>query len=140
MTKLHLILALAFAVGAAFGACSGGSDGGGGTAPATENVSFTDDIQPIFNSSCASSLCHGTAESAGLNLTQGSSYDELRNVTSTSEPPKLRVAPGNAAGSYIVIKLEGNQTVGDKMPRGGSLSSAQITSIRTWIDEGAENN
>jgi len=140
MNKLHLILALTFAVGAAFGACSGGSDGGGGTAPPIEDVSFADDIQPIFNSSCTSSQCHGADESAGLDLTQGSSYGELWNVTSTSEPPKLRVAPGNAAGSYIVIKLEGTQTVGEKMPRGGSLSSAQITSIRTWIDEGAENN
>jgi len=65
MNKLHLILALTFAVGAAFGACSGGSDGGGGTAPPIEDVSFADDIQPIFNSSCTSSQCHGADESAG---------------------------------------------------------------------------
>jgi len=139
MKKIHLFLALIFAVGAFLGACSGGDDGGGMNPP-TEDVSFADDIQPIFNSSCTSSLCHGTAESAGLDLRQGSSYGELFSVTSTSEPPKLRVAPSNADSSYIVIKLEGDQTVGGKMPLGGSLSSTQITSIRKWIDEGAENN
>ncbi len=139
MKNIHLFLALIFTVGAFLGACSGGDDGGGMNPP-VEDVSFADDIQPIFNSSCTSSLCHGTAMSAGLDLREGSSYGELYNVTSTSEPPILRVAPSDADSSYIVIKLEGDQTVGEKMPLGGSLSSTQITSIRKWIDEGAENN
>ena len=48
--------------------------------------------------------------------------------------------PGDAANSYIVIKLEGRQTVGAKMPLGGSLDAISLQNIKNWINKGAKNN
>jgi hypothetical protein len=77
---------------------------------------------------------------AGLDLRAGISYGELVDVPATSEPFP-RVDPGNPDGSYLVIKLEGRQSVGDRMPQtGASLDSIDLTNIRNWISQGAPNN
>jgi hypothetical protein len=77
---------------------------------------------------------------AGLDLRSGSSYGSLVDVRATSEPI-LRVSPGDPDGSYLVIKLEGRQSVGDRMPQtGAALDSIDLTNIRNWIAQGALNN
>ena len=105
------------------------------------NPSFSMTIQEIFNRrSCTSSSCHGTAQMAGLDLRSGPSYASLVSVRATSEPI-LRVIPGDPDGSYLVIKLEGRQSVGDRMPQTGSpLDTVDLTNIRNWISQGALNN
>ncbi len=78
--------------------------------------------------------------SAGLNLQSGASYASLVNVTATREPI-VRVIPGNADASYLVVKLEGRQSVGSRMPLGGQpLSQTDLTNIKNWINRGAQNN
>ena len=106
-----------------------------------DNPSFANDIQEIFQRrGCTNAACHGTAASAGLNLQSGVSYSNLVNVMATSEPV-VRVIAGNADGSYLVIKLEGRQTAGASMPLGGQpLDQTDITNIRNWITQGANNN
>ena len=103
--------------------------------------SFANDIQEIFNrTGCANGSCHGSAMAAGLNLQSGASYASLVNVTASSEPV-LRVSPSNADGSYLVVKLEGRQSVGSRMPLGGqSLDQTDLTNIKNWINRGAQNN
>ncbi len=136
LTVLVLALALATA----------GCNGGGGTDPDDSNgisqdPSFSNEIQPVFTTNCASSNCHGAAESAGLSLESGEAYAELVNVTSTSEPEYVRVLPDRPDSSYLVIKIEGDQSVGSRMPlTGGPLSSDTIQLIRNWISAGAEND
>jgi hypothetical protein len=77
---------------------------------------------------------------AGLDLRSGRSYGELVSVLATSEHI-LRVIPGNPDGSYLVMKLEGRQSVGDRMPQtGAALDSIDLTNIRNWIAQGALNN
>ena len=122
--------------------CGGG---GNGTPeiPETEisNPSFSTDIQPIFTSSCALSGCHNSAAQEGLILLEGQAYANIVNVDSTQDPTKKRVLPGDASNSYLVIKIEGNQTEGDRMPQtGGPLSSVRINNIKNWVDRGARNN
>ena len=134
MTGAWVFLAVALAAATVCKSASAPSE------PAKENPSFGSDIQSIFTASCASSLCHGAAASGGLILTSGQSYNQLVNVVSTGEPPKIRVIPGDAANSYLVIKIEGRQSVGGKMPSGGSLNSVQIQNIKNWIGKGAANN
>ncbi len=105
------------------------------------NPSFQNDIQPIFNSSCAFSSCHSTPGQAGLDLSSGTAFSSLVNVPSTEVPSIVRVAPGDSAGSYLVMKLENTQSVGSRMPFGGNpLSSTQIQNVKNWIDKGAGNN
>ncbi len=120
---------------------NGGGGGGGGTTPTVKaDPSFASDIQEIFNrNGCAASACHGSAQEAGLDLRQGNSYANLVSVAST-QTGIHRVIPGNAAGSYIIMKVEGTASVGSKMPVGGNLNSTDLTNLRNWINQGAKNN
>lgn len=124
------------------GSGGGGGGGGGGSTP-VDSPSFALDIQPIFNVSCGSSSCHGTSLSranAYLDLRSGKSYAMLVNIMGNQEPI-VRVIPGDATGSYLIIKLEGRQRVGSRMPKGApALSSATIQTIKNWINQGANNN
>ena len=121
-----------------------GGDGGGGGGAARvikANPAFGADVQEIFDRiGCSTSGCHGTSQRAGLDLRSGSAYSNLVNVQAMSESV-LRVIPGDANGSYIVIKLEGRQTVGGRMPLNGTaLDNIDLTNIKNWINNGAPNN
>lgn len=143
---------LAVAATLALAACGGGGTGpddGGNTGGGTGNTRqiladppFATVIQEIFNRrGCAAGSCHGSgSQSAGLNLASGSSYANLVNVAST-QVETLRVIPGNADGSYLIIKVEGRQTLGDRMPQGGAaLDNIDLTNLKNWINQGAKNN
>ena len=67
-------------------------------------------------------------------------YANLVNVTSPNSG-ETRVIPGNANDSYMIKKLEGRQSVGDRMPLGSSpLSTTDLQNIKNWINQGAKNN
>jgi len=111
-----------------------GDDGGNGQ---SGPVSFSQQVAPIFQSSCSGSGCHINGAKNGVNLT---SYAQV--IASRGQQyGSLVVLPGNAAQSPLVDKLGSNPLFGIRMPDGKSaLSSSQITLIRTWINEGALNN
>jgi hypothetical protein len=103
--------------------------------------SFATHIQAIFNNSCTGSNCHSASSSrGGLSLAAGQAYANLVNITALAEANKIRVIPNDADNSYLIIRLEGRQTVGGKMPQGGSLSTNRIQNIKNWINQGAQNN
>jgi hypothetical protein len=123
---------------------NGGNNGGGGTGSGRVvkvDPSFGSDIQEIFDrTGCSASSCHGTVESGGLRLTNGSSHGELVNVAAEGESG-TRVIPNDATNSYLVIKLEGRQTAGARMPLGGAaLDTIDMNNIKNWINQGAKNN
>lgn len=95
-------------------------------------------VQSIFNSSCATSGCHDAAtSSSGVNL---SDYESIINSVGVQYGEKV-VQPGDADGSPLVDKIEPNPDTGARMPQGRSpLSDEQISLIRQWINEGAEEN
>jgi hypothetical protein len=103
--------------------------------------SFASVIQEIFERrGCTQSGCHNNATVSGLTLARGASYAALVNVRAANEPI-VRVIPGNADGSYLVIKLEGRQAVGARMPLGGApLDEIDLANIKNWINQGAKNN
>jgi hypothetical protein len=75
----------------------------------------------------------------GLRLDAANSYGLLVGVASAQVPSVLRVAPGNAAASYLIQKLEGTAAVGARMPLNGTpLAQADINIIRQWITDGAQ--
>jgi len=106
-----------------------------------DDPSFASDIQSIFTNNCISSGCHNAGAAGGMVLLQNQAYANLVNVASTQEPGKTRVIPNDATNSYIVIKLEGRQVNGSRMPMGGSaLNANYIQNIKNWINKGAKNN
>jgi hypothetical protein len=105
-----------------------------------DDPSFAADIQSIFTNNCISSGCHNAGVAGGLVLLEGQSYSNLVNVASNQEPGKTRAIPNDSANSYLVIKLEGRQTSGSRMPLGGTLDSNSIQNIKNWVDKGAKDN
>ena len=117
------------------------SSGGNTSRTVKADPSFANDIQEIFNRrGCSGSSCHGSAQSAGLDLRTGNAYGELVGVTATESGLK-RVEAGDAAASYLVVKVEGTQTTGDQMPLGGQpLDATDLQNIKNWVNQGAKNN
>lgn len=106
------------------------------------NPSFATDInEMIQRRGCAASGCHGGGVGGmTLTATAADNYAAWVNVQAVSED-FLRVEPGNPDDSYVVIKVEGRQTVGLRMPRGGgALDDIDLTNLRNWISNGAPNN
>jgi hypothetical protein len=146
--KRFLPLAMTVAAALVLAACgdSGtGPDDNGGTNGTTRTVvadpSYANVIQEIFNRrGCASGSCHGSAQAAGLSLTPSTSYANLVNITAT-QSASARVIPGDANSSYLIVKVEGRQTVGNRMPPSGSaLDNIDLTNLKNWINQGAKNN
>lgn len=133
-------------------AACGGSDsptdpgGGGGTQPPdtrtiVDNPSFSGVVMEVFNRrGCTASGCHGSGE-GGLTMTDAATaYQNLVNVASPTSG-RIRVIPGNAAESYLVVKLSPNPPFGDQMPLNASpLDNIDMTNIQNWINQGAANN
>ena len=113
------------------------------------SVSFSANIQPIFNSACIG--CHRTGQFATfLPLTQGTStpyqsYTNLVNVPSTRTGSLTEdlVEPGDSSASVLYKRISGiglpfNESL---MPLGGPPLNQQAQNlIKTWIDEGAVDN
>lgn len=108
------------------------------TVSASQSVSFSSNIQPIFNNNCSG--CH-PGGGAPFSLESGASYGNLVNVTATTGPcaGMPRVKPFHADSSALFKRIAG--TCGTQMPIGGSaLSAAEQNLIATWINQGANNN
>ncbi len=88
-------------------------------------VSFTGQIQPIFDASCSKSGCHATGMVAP-DLTAGKSYSSLMsmNLIDTVSPQQStlyqEVKPGGGMSSYC--------------------TQTQSQLILKWIEQGAKNN
>lgn len=134
----------------ALAACGGGSGDGldangrplppvGGAAPATLTPTLASIQANVLSVHCAFSGCHGGGTVPfGLRLDPGFSAGNLINVASPQDASRIRVIPGNPDASFIIQKLEGTQTLGDRMPQfSPPLPQPTIDVIRRWILAGA---
>ena len=94
--------------------------------PLPEEVSYAEDIQPLWDRDCVS--CHPSQ--AAPDLRAGTSYNSLLNGY---------VEPGNSAESVLYQSLLGINNV-SLMPPSGRWSNNDINLVKKWIDDGAENN
>lgn len=100
-------------------------------------ISYSDDIQPIFTSSCGGSGCHINSSTNGVNL---SSYSSVMNSVGSVYGTNI-VIPGEPDESPLIDKIEANPDKGNRMPNGGPyLTADEINKIRAWIEGGAEDN
>jgi len=108
-------------------------------------VSFADDVQPIFAKSCIS--CHsgggeGTAASEYLMV----DYDSVMKGTQYGPV----VVPGSRMSSSLYLVVAGKTAPEIRMPphndesfaqgRGVMLSADAVETIGLWVDQGAKNN
>src|SRR5436190_7165756 len=98
---------------------------------ATNRVSFTEQIQPIFAHSCYE--CHGPEkQKAGLRL------DQKTAALKGGDTGPLLV-PGKSAESLLIQAVLGTKEDIARMPRKKDpLTEEQINLLRTWIDQGAD--
>ena len=97
-------------------------------AAAAGPVSFSRQVLPIFQASCAE--CHGTeTKEVELSLT---TYDD---VMKGSEYGPV-VEAGNPGESILLDMVTAGEMPQDAPP----LEEDEIATIRTWIEQGAQNN
>jgi hypothetical protein len=97
--------------------------------PLPETVSYSADIQPLWDQDCIS--CHKPGQTAP-DLTAANSFSAL---TANSK----YVIPGNAAGSKLHKSLTGDGA--SIMPsEAGKWSPSKIELVDKWINAGALNN
>ncbi|MDF1575362.1 MAG: hypothetical protein P1P86_09250 [Bacteroidales bacterium] len=84
------------------------------------NVSYSGDVQPIFDQKCA--MCHGGGQSP--DLSPGWSYDELMD------------------GGYVDAEFPCSSVIYQIFSgsHGGRAGDEEILTILGWIDEGARDN
>ena len=105
-------------------------------------VSFSNQIQPIFDANCAVTGCHaGPTPQDGMSLVAGQSYANLVNIPSIEVSNYDRVKPFYPDSSYLYFKITGNSIAGPRMPYlRPPLPDSLIQTVRTWIQQGARNN
>ena len=133
-SRIFLLLCCSALV--ACGSGDGFQGAGGATGPLAPNF---DSIQAnIFEPLCEH--CHAGANApAGLRLDAANSYASLVGVQSREVSSLLRVAPGNPNASYMIQKLEGSASVGERMPAGlPAVPQRDIDIVRQWITDGAQ--
>jgi hypothetical protein len=131
----RLGLSLACCTLAACGSGDGFQGSGGAVGPLQPSF---DSIQAnVFEPLCEH--CHSGANAPfGLRLDAANSYLLLVGVPSGERSNVLRVASGDPNNSYLIQKLEGTASVGERMPAGlPALPQADINVVRQWISDGA---
>src|SRR3954470_20585735 len=89
-------------------------------------VSFSKDIQPIFEASCWK--CHGAAvQLSKLDL-------RTREAALTGGAHGTAIAPGNSQTSRLFRMVAGIEK--PSMPLDGKLKPDEIEAIRLWIEQG----
>jgi len=108
-------------------------------------VSFADDIDPIFQRHCVS--CHSeSGEGATTSAYLMTDYNNVMKGTAHG----IVVVPGSRMSSSLYLVVAGKTAPEIRMPphndesfaegRGVMLSAETIELIGLWIDEGAKNN
>ncbi len=93
-------------------------------------VSYTGDVQPIFDRSCVS--CHPSAYPY-LDLRPGQSWAQLVGVPAATDPAFERVLPGRPELSYLI-------THPPDPSNAALLTASDRDTIVRWIREGARRN
>ena len=102
-----------------------------------ESVSFSQDVKPILDQNCIA--CH---QEGGEGLVASGfsmmSYEDLMRGTNAGP----MIIAGDSLGSNMIVLMEGRADPSISMPHGTMkpVRSADIETIRVWIDQGAKNN
>ena len=97
---------------------------------ASAEISFHDDIQPIFNTHCTD--CHGPdKQKSGLRL------DAPVHILKGGESGEPVFVAGDSKNSHLIKLVTGADPDEVMPPKGDRLTEEEIAKLRLWIDEGA---
>ena len=104
-------------------------------------LSYARDVEPLIVSECGD--CHGGDNpKKGLDLSKGVGYRNIVGVKSQEVPTMDIVKAGDAAGSYLWLKVTHTATEGKGMPRtlfsSKKLPQDKLDLIQKWIADGAQ--
>ena len=96
-------------------------------------IRFNRDVRPIFLKHCTS--CHGGVKEAG-----GISLVYRERLTVEGESGRIAVVPGHPEKSELMTRVRSTDPdeVMPKPKHGAPLSEKEISTLETWISEGAE--
>ena len=97
---------------------------------ADAQIDYATQVQPIFDDKCTS--CHYD----GLSGVTLSSYRTTMNSVGEQYEMSI-VTAGEPDNSPLIDKIEPDPEYGSRMPQTGTLTQAQIDTIRQWVAEGA---
>lgn len=97
--------------------------------PASRQVDFVKDVQPILKEHCYS--CHGPEKQKGELR-----WDEKASAFKSGEHGPIIVA-GKSAESRVIQLVAGLDPDAVMPPKGEKLTDVQIGLLRAWIDQGA---
>jgi mono/diheme cytochrome c family protein len=106
--------------------------------------SWSAEVYPLISSNC--SPCHTERASGALDMSSATAaYADLVDVDAAGPAcgsgSRVRVVPGDAAGSLLYQKVAGTHDCGSQMPLAApALSDGQIATIGDWIDAGASDD
>lgn len=128
-------LSIAIAAGAAYGLAPSGS--ANAAAGANNQVSFKDDVLPIFKLYCVS--CHHAPDGEGYRAS-GLDLSTYQNVMKGTKYGPM-IVPGNPEYSNLMWLLDWRASPQLRMPHGKKqLPVGERDLIRTWIQQGAKDN
>lgn len=95
---------------------------GGGSTCETTNVTFSNTVNTIIATKCATAGCHATSSPTGINL---SSYAGIAAIANSGKLMASITHSGSASA----------------MPKGlPKLDDCSIAKIKKWVEDGAPNN
>jgi mono/diheme cytochrome c family protein len=99
--------------------------------PATRDIDFAADVQPIFAASCLQ--CHGDEKQKG-----GLRLDRRDDVLKGGDAYGPSIIPGDSGASPLIRIVAGLDEDMMMPQKGDSLTAEQIGVLRAWIDQGAK--
>ncbi len=105
--------------------------------PKRPTVDFNRDVRPLLAQHCWP--CHGQDKDA-LKMTGGISLDSFSGATADHHGMRA-IVPGDPSKSQAVFRMSSADPDVQMPPKGSGikpLSAAEIATIKTWIQEGAE--
>ena len=130
MRSPFLPIILVLAIFGALAACDDSGPDNGRIEFPSENVSYTQHVQPYFYMSCTTG-CHDDRTMAGIPPLSLTSYDRVMSVPGV-------VIPYDPNASLLIQKVDGRLPHDIYIPI--LIDSNQLAGLRTWISEGAKNN
>ena len=99
-------------------------------APASRQVEFARDVEPLLRERCQG--CHGAQQQmSGLRL-------DSREAALRGGNAGPAIKPGDSASSPLILRVSGVKGVMQMPPAGKKLTAEEVGVLRAWIDQGAQ--